>query len=267
MISEAPRTLGWRALWLAVQERPRSLLFGIAALVIPAIQGVVFLFVFAPFVNQLQVSQAASTGKQGPGEIVSIERADGFSLNGIEPRQVKFRYRVDGSEREGSMMTLSVAKVEHWKKGEPVTVQYDVESRAAAIVGLEPAEESLPRAVVIVSIAGWLIVAVPFLGYGILGVRRKYQLLKHGVPGQGKLISLELAGSPLFFWPQANCVAVGYSYLDSTGRELSGHARTHDLTFATGKQKGNSVDILVLPTDERRSTILDGPTERVLLRA
>ena len=140
-------------------------------------------------------------------------------------------------------------------------------SGAATIVGLEPAELPLTRTLIIVSVVGWLILAVPFLGYGIVGMRRKYQLLKHGVPSQAKLIALELAGSPLLVWSQANCVAVSYSYLDSTGRERPGHARTRDLTFATGKQKGDSVDILVLPSDEQRSTILDSATERVLTRA
>jgi hypothetical protein len=267
MIPAAPRTLGLSALWLAAQERPRSLLFGILALVIPAFQAFVFLFIFAPFANQLQVAKGTSTGRHIPGEIVTVEDVPGFSFNGIEPKQVRFRYRVDGSECEGAMMTLSARKVEHWKNGDPVTIQYDAASGAAAIVGLEPAGVPVPRAVIIASIAGWLVISVPFLAYGILGVRRKYQLLKEGLPRQGKLIALELAGSPLVFWSHTNCFAVRYSYLDSTGRERAGSARSRDLTFAAGKQKGETIDILVLPADERCSTVLDNPAERVLSRA
>jgi hypothetical protein len=233
-------------------------------MVIPAAQAVLFLFVLAPFARQLQVSKAVSTGEHIPGEVVSVERAEGFSLNGIQPKQVRFRYRVNGSDREGSMMTLSVAKVEGWKQGEPITVQYDAGSDAAAIVGLEPAELPFTRVLIVMSIVAWVVVAVPFLAYAILGVRRKHQLLKYGTPRSGKLVALELAGSPLRFWPSTNCFVVSYSYLDSTGRERPGRARSRDLTFATGKQKGDSVDILVLPTDERRSTILDNPAERVL---
>jgi hypothetical protein len=58
-----------------------------------------------------------------------------------------------------------------------------------------------------------------------------------------------------------------YTYLDAAGREVLGSAPSRDLTLLNGKKRGDAIDILVLPTDERHSTILDSAAERVLSRA
>jgi hypothetical protein len=90
-------------------------------------------------------------------------------------------------------------------------------------------------------------------------------VLADGVVRTGKLISFE---SQMAFvsWHQTGRYLATYTYSDSTGREVVGTAPSRDLTLLNSKKKGDEVDLLVLPADERCSTLVDSAVERVLRR-
>jgi len=277
VIPDPPRKIGFDALWLAMQERPRSLLIGVVFIFAPFIQVFVFLMAFSPYLGELRNPAIRSTGTSTRGEVIRVEDVRGFPVDGVQPKIVFFRYQAEGVERERSMTTLSVDEVSRWQKGEPVPVLYN--DKGAIIDGLEPAHLPFFGVLMIISVSTGVPIAVALLVYAILGIRRKYRLLKEGVSRQGKLISFE-ALSPFLVpeklisreFPQlARAESTGrflatYLYLDATGRELRGGASSRDLMLLNGKKKGDEIEILVLPSNERRSTILDGPAERVLTR-
>jgi hypothetical protein len=277
MIPDPPRKLGLDALWLAMQERPRSLLIGGVLIFAPFIQVLVFLMAFSPYLGELTNPAIRSTGKSTRAEVIRVEDVRGFPVDGVQPKIVFFRYQADGVERERSMTTLSVDKVSRWQKGEPVPVLYN--DKGAIIDGLEPAHLPFLAVLMIISVSTEVLIAVALLVYAVLGIRRKYRLLKEGVSRQGKLISFEALS--LFLLPEKTIARrfpeltrpestgrfmATYKYLDSPGREVLASAPSRDLTLLNGKKKGDPIDILVLLTNERRSTILDGPAERVMTR-
>jgi hypothetical protein len=196
--------------------------------------------------------------------VIRVEDFRGMPSVGVQPKEVFFRYKVEGDEREASMVTSSVDQVSQWKKGRPVDVLY-LDGRAV-LVEVQPAQFPFPTAVFLLfALMVWLLIGVPSLTYALVGIRRKYQLLKNGVVRQGKLLSFETLSSFLSWTPTGRFRAT-YTYIDSAARELLDTAPSRDLTLLNQKKKGDEIDILVLPTDERRSTILDSSTERVLLR-
>jgi hypothetical protein len=277
VIPDPSRKIGFAALWLAMQERPRSLLIGVVLIFAPFVQVFVFLMMFSPYLGELRNPVIRSTGKSTRGEVVRVEDVRGFPVDGVEPKIVFFRYQADGIERERSMTTLSVDKVSRWQKGESVPVLYN--DKGAIIDGLEPAHLPFLAVLMIISVSTEVLIAVALLVYAILGIRRKYRLLEEGVSRQGKLISFEALS--LFLLPETTIARrfpeltspestgrflATYSYLDAAGRELRGAAPSRDLTLLNGKKKGDPIEILVLRSNEQRSTILDGPAERVMAR-
>jgi hypothetical protein len=265
VISDPPRKLGLGALRLAFWERPRTLLIGVVMTMAPVFQTVVFLLVFSPLLRELDHAKIRATGKLAQGEVLRVEGVGGLTINNVEPKRVFFRYQDAGTEREGSMMTLSVSEVGQWKKGQPVTVRYVGDQ--ATLADLEPVELPFPLALFsVMAVAMSTLIGLPFLAYGVVGARRKYLLLKHGVARQGKLVSFESLTS-LASWSPSGRFLATYTYADSAGRDVFGSAPSRDLTLLNGKKKGDEIEILVLPNDEQRSTILDSSTQRVLQRA
>jgi hypothetical protein len=277
VIPDPPRKIGFDALWLAMQERPRSLLIGAVFIFAPFVQVFVFLMMFSPYLGELRNPVVGSTGKSTRGEVIRVEDVRGFPVDGAQPKIVFFRYQADGVERERSMTTLSVDKVSRWQKGQPVPVLYN--GKGAIIDGLEPAHLPFLGVLMIISVSTGALIAVALLVYAILGIRQKYRLLKEGVSRQGELISFEALS--LFVLPEKTIAhqfpeltrpestgrfMATYTYLDSAGREVLGSAPSRDLTLLNGKKKGDEIEILVLPANEQRSTILDGPAERVMTR-
>jgi len=267
MIPDPPRQLSLAALWQAVRARPRSLLIGAAFTVIPIFQ-IVFFTLFTrlgpPGLPSLSDIRVRNEGIPARGEIVRVEVVDNLTINGVKPMRVFFRYKVDGKEREASMITDSVAEVSTWQQGRPVEIRYlDDKAILTEVPSIMHGAEIY---VLLMPLFSFVLFAVPFLVYAGTGIRRRYRLFKLGVVRPAKLSSFEALAS---YWtrqwgPSAQFKAT-YTYADSGGREIFGMAPSADLTLLNEKKKGNEISILVLPTDERRSTILDSPTERVLM--
>jgi hypothetical protein len=278
-IPDPPRPLDFAALRLAVRERPGSLFFGLVAATIPFFQTVVFLMGFSSYLGAWRDPVIRSSGKATQGEVVRVEDAPGFSIDNVQPKRVFFHYQSEGIDRERSMVTLSVNKVAGWKPGQPVPVLYN--DQGAIIDGIESPKLPVIAVVMMLAAAAWTLTSIPFLSYAFAGISRKYALLKNGIPRQGKLISFEsLPTFPrtrsslrsLLLVETLDSLALDrflatYSYLDSSGRERIGKAPSRDLTLLKAKTKGDEITILVLPGDERRSTLLDAAAERVVGQA
>jgi hypothetical protein len=272
MIPQPPRQLGFAARWHALRERPRSLFFGFALTLIPLLQYVVFSFLFVPLFQNQHSQNIRAAGKAAKGEVIRIEDVPTVTVNGVHPKRIVFRYKVDGMEQDASMETVSVAEVSNWQKGRPVEIRYF--DRRAEIDGLQPVAFPFPLAAMLFApYAMFFLVGLPFLAYSSIGVLRKYRLLKYGVVRPAKLFSFEAENS-LFPWPPPGpfrfswrataCFKATYTYTDSTGRGLSGSSPSTDLMLLNQKKKGDEIEILVLPNDERRSALLDSATERAL---
>ncbi len=262
MVPNPPRKLGLEALQLALRERSRWLMFGALGILIPVGQALV-LWIFSSLAHQGDDARIRSGGKAAQGEIVRVEDdAFGSTLNNVRPKKVTFRYQADGVEQE-KLETVNDPQVSAWKPGRPVAVVYlDGE---AILADIHPVEFPIPPALMISSIVFWSLAVVAILAYGLAGARRKYLLLRHGIVREGKLLSFETWTTFPSSFPSGGYRA-SYTYVDSAGHEWRGVSRTRDVTLANHKQKGDPIEILVLPSDERRSTLLDGAAERALIR-
>ena len=227
---------------------------------IPAVQAFVFLL-FSTVAHDANDAKIRATGKAAQGEVLRIEDTPGLTLNNVPPKKVTFRYKADGVEHEDSV-TVNSVEVSEWKKGQPVAVLHV--NGQAILADVHPVAFPIPAWLMITSIVSWLAVGISFLVYGLVGTQRKYQVLRRGVCRQGNLLSIEtwnvFASSFPTGWFRAT-----YTYVDSTGREWLGVSRTRELTLANHKRKGDPIEILVLPSDERCSTLLDSATERALI--
>jgi hypothetical protein len=259
-----PRKLGLDALWLAALDRPTSLFIGLLLTFFPLLQLPFFLFVFRPLLEERNDATIVAQGKPAMGEVLRVDDASNLSINGRRPARVFFRYKADGAEHEGSMLTLSTAEVAKWQKGKPVAVRYLGER--ATLADLEPAAFPFPAWAMMAALVANGCVGVPILAYAIIGLRWKYRVLADGVARPGKLISFE-ALSSFGSWHQWGRFRATYSYTDSAGRDVVGTATSRDLTLLNGKQKGDEIELLVVPADERRSTIIDSAVERTIQRA
>jgi hypothetical protein len=266
MISQPPRQLRSTALWQALSERPQSLSVGILFTLIPFMQSVIFTFVMLPHFQSQDFEKIRTSGKAAHGEVTRIEDVPGFSVNGVGPKRVFFRYKADGMERDASIETVSVAEVSQWQKGRLIAIRY-LDGRAE-IDGLEPVTFPIPIPLMVFGPAAtFVLLGFPFLAYGVTGAIRKYRLLRRGVVRPAKLLSCESQFSFFLAWRPTARFKATYTYTDSTSRELWGSAPSTDLTLLHQKKKGDEIEILVLPNDERRSTILDSATERALAPA
>jgi hypothetical protein len=160
-------------------------------------------------------------------------------------------------------VTVNAPEVSGWKSGRPVAVVYL--NGEAILADIHPVEFPIPRGLVIASIVCWSLAVVAVLAYGLAGARRKYLVLRHGVLREGKLLSFETWTMFTSSFP-SGAFRASYTYVDSTGRERLGVSRSRDLTLANHKQKGDPIEILVMPADERLSTLLDSAAERALIR-
>jgi hypothetical protein len=262
VIPNPPRKLGLEALQLAVRERPRTLMFGALGILIPVAQALV-LWLFSTLAHNADDARIRAAGKAAQGEVLRVEEdAFGPTLNNVPPKKVTFRYKADGVEHEKSV-TVNAPEVSGWKSGRPVAVVYL--NGEAILADIHPVEFPIPRGLVIASIVCWSLAVVAVLAYGLAGARRKYLVLRHGVLREGKLLSFETWTMFTSSFP-SGAFRASYTYVDSTGRERLGVSRSRDLTLANHKQKGDPIEILVMPADERLSTLLDSAAERALIR-
>jgi hypothetical protein len=261
VIPNPPRKLGLEALQLALRERPRTLTFGAFGILIPVAQALV-LWLFSTLAHNADDARIRAGGKAAQGEILRVEDAFGPTLNNVPPKNVTFRYKADGVEHEKSV-TVNAPEVSGWKSGRPVAVLYLGDD--AILTEIHPVEFPIPPGLMIASIVCWSLAVVAILAYGLAGARRKYLVLRHGEPREGKLLSFETWNMFPSSFP-SGWFRASYTYVDSAGRERLGVSRSRDLTLANHKQKGDPLEILVLPADERLSTLLDSAAERALIR-
>jgi hypothetical protein len=259
MIPNPPRQLRIGALRLAVRRR-QSLFFGALFIVISIAQYTLLTLVFVPIFQGQDEAKIRAAGKSAKGEVIQVEDVPNLSVNGVTPKRVFFRYQADVLEREASMMTESVAEVSKWQKGRPVGVRY-LDGRAT-IVDVQPIDFPIPMSLMWTGQVAMLVLGGALLVFGLIGARRTYRLLKYGVVRPAKLVSCEALSPSLSSRLTARFKAT-YVYADSTGHEIFGSATSTDLLLLSQK-KGDEVRVLVLPEDERRSAILDSPTERML---
>jgi hypothetical protein len=260
VIPDPPRQLRFDALRLVLRRRP-SLFFGAMFLAIPVLQYLVVTLVMVPVFQGQDEAKIRAEGRAAKGEVIRVEDVPNLSINGISPKRVFFHYQADGVERETSTITVSVAEVAKWQKGRRVDVRY-LDGRAT-IVDVQPVDFPIPMSFIWAGQIAMLCLGGALLGFGVVRARRAYGLLKHGVVRPAKLVSCEALS--LTMWshlaPRFNAT---YVYADSSGHEIFGCATSADLLLLSQK-KGEEVRVLVLPGDERRSTILDSAAERVLI--
>ena len=85
-------------------------------------------------------------------------------------------------------------------------------------------------------------------------------MLRLGRPAKGRLLALapvQVYGCGLPFFKSR--FEATYVYTDSSGKDLYGQCLTTDLSLLNEKRKGDELDILILPENERKSVLLDIP--------
>src|SRR5579862_6896703 len=209
MIPDPPRQLGLRALWLALGERPQSLLIGLMFTLMSVVQVAVYTVVILPHFPDQDVEKIRREGKDVEGEVTRIEEVPNFELNGIHPKRICFQYKANGVQRYECIETLSVAEIAKWQPGQAVDVRYLGER--AVIVGLEPVAFPFPVSFMYGAFGMFALLGVPFLVYSVRGSLRKYRVLRHGVVRPAKLHSFD-SQTTFLTWHRSSRFKATYAY-------------------------------------------------------
>jgi hypothetical protein len=193
-------------------------------------------------------------GKEATARVVGVETLHNITINGTNPRQVRFTYQADGQVREGSMDTMSVETVAKWQPGQEIVIRYL--GNEASVPALEPVD--FPFWLFLWAPLPFMAVGVPFLLYAIAGARRQIDILRRGVAAKARFIAFAPVESRGVRFIKTQ-FEVSYAYVSQSGEALTGASLTTDLALLNEKKKGDELDILVLPHQENRSLLLDGP--------
>ena len=104
---------------------------------------------------------------------------------------------------------------------------------------------------------------LPFLLYSAAGALQKWRLYIYGQhSNKAKLISMAPIGT--FFIPFVKSrFEIHYSFQNSVGQDVFGKSTISDLVLINEKKKGDEIDILYLPNDEKKSCVVD---ETIMLK-
>lgn len=260
MIAEPPRKLGFGVFWSALWDRPRSLMFGAWFTIFPLLFLIPFAIVMSTFTtHQPDHAKISASGLETNAEVVKIETVRNVEINGVNPKRIFFRYSVNGNTKQTSMDTLSIDEVSDWKSGRQITIRYLGDE--ATIPTLEPAD--FPDFIFVLMPLFFGIFGLPFLLYSIIGARNKLKIMSLGFVKKARLLSLAPINSIGMWFLKARFEAT-YVFQDAKGNEIFGSSLTADLILLNEKKKGDEIEILVLPTQETKSLILDTPNLRRL---
>lgn len=279
MISPPPRSLGFDALWQSLTVRPLLLTFGLLLGLVGTIQFVVFTLIFSTLFESLlgpDLTNLRKTGTITTGEVINTQEITNTTINGAHPYRVDFSYDRQGERKLGSMRSLDRRIIRSWEPGTRVNVKYLDDQ--AVITDISPVEfpaflKFIPLFFVPVAMVGLICLFI-----ALFSARRKHQLFKHGELRDAEFRAVEgqiidpgtpqkIFGFPILmrthnsFKPR---VTINYAYRDSFDRECIGSSLSTDQTIARDLKRGDPIRILVLPTNEHISTILDTPAERAL---
>jgi hypothetical protein len=149
---------------------------------------------------------------------------------------------------------LSVETVARWRPGQEIAVRYLGDD--ATVPNLEPGD--FPFWVFLWGPLPFVAVGVPLLWYAIAGARRQVEVLRLGVAAKARFIAFTPISSHGMRFAKVR-FEVSYAYAAQGGETLTGSSLTTDLALLNEKKKGDEIDILVLPNQEKRSLLLDGP--------
>jgi len=241
------------------------------------IQSIAFFFIFQLLLSTPDLTEVRKRGIETNGEITRIKEVNNTTVNGEHPIRIDFSYDEQGEKKSGSMQTMDRHVID-WKPGTQTKVKYF--NGQALLTEVSPFE--FPAFVKYLPLLG-----IPFTAAGIgcliislLAAKRKFGLLKYGEirPAEFRAVEGGMTGreTPVkfgFFQLQMMSqnqihprVVVNYAYRDSFDRELIGSSSTTDLTIARDLKRGDPLQILVHPSNEKISMILDTPAERALSR-
>jgi hypothetical protein len=113
------------------------------------------------------------------------------------------------------------------------------------------------------------IFGIPAFAYAIAGALRKRRILMHGGLRPAKLLAMTPVSSFGPFgggWFKTR-FETSYAFKADDGSERFGRSLTTDLSLLNDKKRGDEVEILVLPTSDRHTLILDSKARQLLDRA
>jgi hypothetical protein len=269
MIIDPPRKLGLRAFWGALWDRPRSLMFGAWFTIFPLLLLIPFYLLMSAFVShQPNHKKISANGLETNAEVIKIATVHNVQINGTNPKRVFFRYTLNGNSKQASMDTLSIDEISDWKPGRLIAIRYL--GNEATIPSLEPAY--FPFFIfLLVPLLFWLI-GLPSLAFCIVGAKNRLKIMKLGVVKKARLLSLAPIYSlpPIYsfaWWFLKTRFEATYVFQDASGNQAFGASLTTDLMLLNEKKKDDEIEILVLPTQETKSLILDAPLLRKLQSA
>jgi hypothetical protein len=257
MITNPPRIVGWDSFWNALKDYPRPLMFGIWATGIS-------LFVFSIFSSilpkQPDAAKIQALGATAPAEVTNISIVKNLTINGVHPRRISFRYETDSGPQQGFMDTMAADEISDWKPGHPIIIRYL--GKEATIPALPPVDlrifQFLPLLFSLIGLATLL--------HCLVRAQRKTTILKAGVPRDAALFAW-VPVSARILWFTKTRFEVTYSFPGIDGKELFGSSMTDDLALLNEKKKGDTLQILILEDNPKRSVLVDHTTLRSISRS
>lgn len=205
-------------------------------------------------------SRVMSHGYNADATVTRVTADHHLSINGINPVIVSYSYLANGRRRVSSMETLSVELANTLRPGDPLAIR--VLGDDSTVPQMEPASLDFLWVPLLI----FPVIGLFFIGFAVLGARKKCRLLASGVQSTAELIGM----APLSWWGWGrsffNRPRFEISYFfsaDDLSRQY-GQSITKDLNLINEKRRGDKIDILVMPGRSSQSMVIDFGAERIL---
>ncbi len=236
-----------------IKQKPIQALFGFLFTLMPMLIIIPLGIVFSSLDSDIPEANYDEVNQNGTlvvGTVDDIEVQYNTQINGQHPAILSYSFEFDGQTKFSKVKTLEPTKVEQLNVGDSVDIK--TLNNQSIIVGFRP--YSFPIGFIFFFPIPFLIIGLPFLISLLFGVSKEVKLYKEGQLIDGEILAMTPnSGLPITNIGQS--VNVHYQYNDSKGKRQIGKSKTTDFSILSDKKKGETIKVLVLPTNEAKSCL------------
>jgi hypothetical protein len=251
-----PRPINLATFWSLLKERGKFTFMGLAFILGPILLLVPMLFLKSatqrPFENY-DYEEIIRDGTPATARITDISLVTNVNVNGQSPRLITYQYTNEGQPRTDQFETFDTERVSALHPNDELSIR--VLDGKSIIPSLKPF--SFPFTALFLAIPGlFALIGLPFLLIGLLPTLKKYRLYRHGLVRTGTVQGITAQSRIASLASAVPNYVVSYQYAGLTQPQLFGESSTNDLLLVNGKKLGDTVQILISPTDEKSSCLL-----------
>jgi hypothetical protein len=202
-----------------------------------------FFVSFANKANHVDYELINEKGADLNAIITDYKIISNTKINGKHPIEIFYKYDFQNKLKTDSFQTLSLKKIKDWHIGDAINIKYF--NGATIIKNISPL--TFPILLFLFPLL-FFVIGLALTFFGLRKIIQKYRLLKYGEPKKATFSHFETSG---------NEITIYYYYTTSYGKIINGDSKTKNLSLLEGMVKGDTIDILYLPNNEKISCILE----------